>query len=182
MNSIKNMSLYHIPHTKCYSIQRKSEMMCDVDDRSGVLGGANSRDQNLFFFLLANMEELQTLVLTTLDRDNVIEDTKNLKSTQGDALDQLAVLGVLNSLKSKDVCGDMSTVDSWLILTVYRCSTILPLPTSTGLWPMKVNSSPRKEVMKLEFLLLFLLVKKVFLSNNFRYGQDWKSCITDEYW
>lgn len=49
------------------------------------------------------MEELQTLVLTTLDRDNVIEDTKNLKSTQGDALDQLAVLGVLNSLKSKDV-------------------------------------------------------------------------------
>lgn len=50
------------------------------------------------------MEELQTLVLTTLDRDNVIEDTKNLKSTQGDALDQLAVLGVLNSLKSKDVC------------------------------------------------------------------------------
>lgn len=65
-----------------------------------------------FFFLLANMEELQTLVLTTLDRDTVIEDTKNLKSTQGDALDQLAVLGVLNSLKSKDVCGDMSTVDS----------------------------------------------------------------------
>ncbi|KAI7879901.1 hypothetical protein K492DRAFT_207947 [Lichtheimia hyalospora FSU 10163] len=49
------------------------------------------------------MEELQTLVLTTLDRDNVIEDTKHLKSTQGEALDQLAVLGVLNSLKSKDM-------------------------------------------------------------------------------
>ncbi|KAI9323528.1 tRNA synthetases class II core domain (F)-domain-containing protein [Dichotomocladium elegans] len=49
------------------------------------------------------MEELQTLVLTTLDRNNVIEDSIDLKSTKGEPLDQLALLGTLNSLKSKEM-------------------------------------------------------------------------------
>lgn len=52
---------------------------------------------------MATAEELQTLVLTTLDRDNVIADSKDLKTVNGDDLNQLALLGVLNSLKSKEV-------------------------------------------------------------------------------
>lgn len=52
---------------------------------------------------MTTAEELQTLVLTTLDRNNVIQDSKDLKTVHGDELDQLALLGVLNSLKSKEV-------------------------------------------------------------------------------
>lgn len=52
---------------------------------------------------MATAEELQTLVLTTLDRDNVIADSKDLKAVNGDDLNQLSLLGVLNSLKSKEV-------------------------------------------------------------------------------
>ena len=51
---------------------------------------------------MANTEELQTLVLTTLDRENVIADSKDLKTVVGENLNQLALLGVLNSLKSKE--------------------------------------------------------------------------------
>lgn len=51
---------------------------------------------------MATTEELQTLVLTTLDKSNTIEDSKDL--TYNDApVDQLALLGALNSLKSKEV-------------------------------------------------------------------------------
>ncbi|KAI9279006.1 tRNA synthetases class II core domain (F)-domain-containing protein [Phascolomyces articulosus] len=50
-----------------------------------------------------NTEELQTLVLTTLDRENVIADSKDLKTVNGEDLNQLALLGVLNSLKSKEM-------------------------------------------------------------------------------
>ncbi|KAL1930148.1 hypothetical protein VTP01DRAFT_1302 [Rhizomucor pusillus] len=52
---------------------------------------------------MATAEELQTLVLTTLDRDNVIADSKDLKAVNGDDLNQLSLLGVLNSLKSKEM-------------------------------------------------------------------------------
>jgi len=51
---------------------------------------------------MATTEDLQTLVLTTLDKSNTIEDSKDL--TFNDApVDQLALLGALNSLKSKEV-------------------------------------------------------------------------------
>ncbi|KAL0089429.1 tRNA synthetases class II core domain (F)-domain-containing protein [Phycomyces blakesleeanus] len=51
---------------------------------------------------MATTEELQTLVLTTLDQNQVIEDSKNIKF-DGKPIDQLAFLGALNSLKSKDM-------------------------------------------------------------------------------
>jgi hypothetical protein len=51
---------------------------------------------------MATTEDLQTLVLTTLDKSNVIEDTKDLKFNDA-VVDQLTLLGALNSLKSKGV-------------------------------------------------------------------------------
>jgi phenylalanyl-tRNA synthetase alpha chain len=51
---------------------------------------------------MATTEDLQTLVLTTLDKTNVIQDSKDL-TFNGAAVDQLALLGALNSLKSKEV-------------------------------------------------------------------------------
>ncbi|KAI8374735.1 tRNA synthetases class II core domain (F)-domain-containing protein [Radiomyces spectabilis] len=51
---------------------------------------------------MATTEELQTLVLTTLDKQNEIEDSVALKK-DGNAVDQLALLGALNSLKSKEM-------------------------------------------------------------------------------
>lgn len=51
---------------------------------------------------MATTEELQTFVLQTLDKQNVIEDTKDL-TYNNQPVDQLALLGALNSLKSKDV-------------------------------------------------------------------------------
>lgn len=51
---------------------------------------------------MATTEELQTLVLTTLDRDNVITDSKDLVLNDK-PVEQLALLGALNSLKSKEV-------------------------------------------------------------------------------
>jgi hypothetical protein len=67
---------------------------------------ASGQPQHLFFFIhkfdMATTEDLQTLVLTTLDKVNSISDSKDL--TYNDApVDQLALLGALNSLKSKDV-------------------------------------------------------------------------------
>jgi phenylalanyl-tRNA synthetase alpha chain len=53
---------------------------------------------------MSSQDDLQTLVLTTLDKQGVIEDTTNLKTADGSSIDQLAVLGALNSLRSKDVC------------------------------------------------------------------------------
>lgn len=51
---------------------------------------------------MATTEDLQTLVLTTLDKSNIIQDSKNL-TFNGAAVDQLTLLGALNSLKSKEV-------------------------------------------------------------------------------
>ncbi|KAH8550841.1 tRNA synthetases class II core domain (F)-domain-containing protein [Umbelopsis sp. PMI_123] len=52
---------------------------------------------------MSSQDDLQTLVLTTLDKQGVIEDTTNLKTADGSSIDQLAVLGALNSLRSKDM-------------------------------------------------------------------------------
>jgi phenylalanyl-tRNA synthetase alpha chain len=52
---------------------------------------------------MSSQDDLQTLVLTTLDKQGVIEDTTYLKTADGSPVDQLAVLGALNSLRSKDV-------------------------------------------------------------------------------
>lgn len=52
---------------------------------------------------MATTEELQTLVLATLDKENVITDSKSLL-VNDKPVDQLALLGALNSLKSKEVC------------------------------------------------------------------------------
>lgn len=52
---------------------------------------------------MSNQDDLQTLVLTTLDKQGVIEDSANLKTASGANVDQLALLGALNSLRSKDV-------------------------------------------------------------------------------
>ncbi|KAJ2959638.1 hypothetical protein NQZ79_g4910 [Umbelopsis isabellina] len=52
---------------------------------------------------MSNQDDLQTLVLTTLDKQGVIEDSANLKTASGADVDQLALLGALNSLRSKDM-------------------------------------------------------------------------------
>jgi phenylalanyl-tRNA synthetase alpha chain len=51
---------------------------------------------------MATVEALQALVLQTLDKQNVIENSKDLKLND-QPVEQLALLGALNSLKSKDV-------------------------------------------------------------------------------
>jgi phenylalanyl-tRNA synthetase alpha chain len=51
---------------------------------------------------MATTEDLQTLVLTTLDKENVIQDSKTL-TFNDKPVDQLVLLGALNSLKSKEV-------------------------------------------------------------------------------
>ncbi|KAG1088363.1 hypothetical protein G6F42_020299 [Rhizopus arrhizus] len=64
---------------------------------------------------MATTEDLQTLVLTTLDKSNTIEDSKDL--TFNDApVDQLALLGALNSLKSKEMI-DFTPIEriSWTL-------------------------------------------------------------------
>ncbi|KAI7864817.1 tRNA synthetases class II core domain (F)-domain-containing protein [Spinellus fusiger] len=53
--------------------------------------------------------ELQTLVLTTLDKEQVIENSKDLHHA-GQPVEQLTLLGVLNSLKSKDMV-DYSAIE-----------------------------------------------------------------------
>ena len=52
---------------------------------------------------MTTTEELQTLVLTTLDAEGLIEDTKKLKTSDGKEVDQLALLGALKSLDNKEV-------------------------------------------------------------------------------
>lgn len=47
-------------------------------------------------------EELQTLVLNTLDQQTTIQDSKDL-TFNGSPVDQLVLLGALSSLKSKNV-------------------------------------------------------------------------------
>ncbi|CAO3687632.1 unnamed protein product [Umbelopsis vinacea] len=52
---------------------------------------------------MATQDELQTLVLTTLDKQGSIENSTHLKTVDGANVDQLALLGALNSLRSKDM-------------------------------------------------------------------------------
>ena len=47
---------------------------------------------------MTTTEEFQTLVLTTLDAKGSIENTKELKTSDGKEVDQLALLGALKSL------------------------------------------------------------------------------------
>lgn len=58
---------------------------------------------------MATTEELQTLVLTTLDKNNVITDSKDLLLNDK-PVEQLALLGALNSLKSKEVLFKLVTI------------------------------------------------------------------------
>lgn len=58
---------------------------------------------------MATTEELQTLVLTTLDKNNVITDSKDLLLNDK-PVEQLALLGALNSLKSKEVLFTLVTI------------------------------------------------------------------------
>ncbi|ORX61421.1 hypothetical protein DM01DRAFT_1299365 [Hesseltinella vesiculosa] len=55
-------------------------------------------------------EALQTYVLETLNKDNVIENTKDLNNADGQPIEQLTLLGALNSLKSKDMV-DFTFID-----------------------------------------------------------------------
>ncbi|KAF9338314.1 Phenylalanyl-tRNA synthetase, beta subunit, cytoplasmic [Podila minutissima] len=48
-------------------------------------------------------EDIQTLILTTLDTQGSIENTDSLKGPDGAAIPYLAVVGVLNSLASKEM-------------------------------------------------------------------------------
>ncbi|CAO3590779.1 unnamed protein product [Absidia cylindrospora] len=54
---------------------------------------------------MASVEVLQTLVLQTLDKENVIENSKDMVTSDNQPVEQLTLLGALNSLKSKDVQG-----------------------------------------------------------------------------
>lgn len=59
-----------------------------------------------------NKENLQTLVLTTVDKDGLIQDSANLTG-----VNQSELLGVLNSLQSKDIIKYTSIVKETFILT-----------------------------------------------------------------
>ena len=49
------------------------------------------------------MEELQSLILSTLDKENTIPDTGKLTNAEGKQPDQLALYAALNSLALKEV-------------------------------------------------------------------------------
>ncbi|KAF9971470.1 Phenylalanyl-tRNA synthetase, beta subunit, cytoplasmic [Actinomortierella ambigua] len=52
---------------------------------------------------MASSEDIQTLILTTLDSQGIIENTETLKGPDGKTIPYLAVVGVLNSLASKEM-------------------------------------------------------------------------------
>ncbi|KAG0004766.1 Phenylalanyl-tRNA synthetase, beta subunit, cytoplasmic [Modicella reniformis] len=52
---------------------------------------------------MASSEEIQTLILTTLDTQGNIENTDSLRTADGAPIPYLAVVGVLNSLASKQM-------------------------------------------------------------------------------
>lgn len=58
---------------------------------------------------MATAEKLQELVLQRLDKDGSIANTAGL-TLDGKPVDQLALLGVLNSLLSKEVCQQVEWV------------------------------------------------------------------------
>ncbi|CAG8563043.1 2560_t:CDS:10, partial [Ambispora leptoticha] len=52
---------------------------------------------------MTSIQELQTLVLTTLDTQGSIPDTKELRTENGESIDYLKILGALNSLLDKEM-------------------------------------------------------------------------------
>lgn len=48
-------------------------------------------------------DRIQAIVLSSLDSHSTIDNTGSLKLDSGDSIDQLSILGVLNSLKSREV-------------------------------------------------------------------------------
>ena len=67
--------------------------------------------------MAATSEDIQTLILTTLDSQGAIENTNTLKNPDGTPIPYLAVVGVLNSLASKEVC----TLFVFAIISAQRC-------------------------------------------------------------
>lgn len=65
---------------------------------------------------MSSAEDLQTLVLTALDAQGEIQDSKDLATPNSPPLDQLALLGALNSLRSKDmVAYDTIEREVWVL-------------------------------------------------------------------
>ncbi|CAG8439184.1 9997_t:CDS:2 [Ambispora gerdemannii] len=52
---------------------------------------------------MTSIQELQTLILTTLDAQDSIPDTTELREENGESIDFLKVLGALNSLLDKEM-------------------------------------------------------------------------------
>lgn len=69
---------------------------------------------------MATVEALQALVLQTLDKQNVIENSKDLKLND-QPVEQLALLGALNSLKSKDVRPQKTNPQSFTNAAILIC-------------------------------------------------------------
>jgi hypothetical protein len=72
-------------------------------------------------------EAIQQLILTTLDRDGEIKDTRQLvlpgESTPAASQDaQLLIIAALNSLNSRNVCG--TNLDLFYLELSHRWSTI----------------------------------------------------------
>ena len=63
--------------------------------------------------MAATSEDIQTLILTTLDSQGAIENTNTLKNPDGTPIPYLAVVGVLKSLASKEVCGSCVVATIW---------------------------------------------------------------------
>ncbi|CAB4397837.1 hypothetical protein RhiirA5_358852 [Rhizophagus irregularis] len=66
---------------------------------------------------MTTTEELQTLVLTTLDSKGSIENTKEFKASDGKEVDQLVLLGALKSLVDKEMVEYDTIEDEIWVLT-----------------------------------------------------------------
>lgn len=66
---------------------------------------------------MTTTEELQTLVLTTLDSKGSIENTKEFKASDGKEVDQLVLLGALKSLVDKEVIFFIFIIHSYIIIS-----------------------------------------------------------------
>lgn len=66
---------------------------------------------------MTTTEELQTLVLATLDSKGSIENTKEFKASDGKEVDQLVLLGALKSLVDKEVIFFIFIIHSYIIIS-----------------------------------------------------------------
>ena len=93
------------------------------------------------------VQKFQLLILDTIDKQGLIEDSKNL-TLEEKPIDQLQLLGALNSLASRDVSYDFFCINVCSLLY------ILLSKEKVGHFLVKEKKLLIKVVMKLKYIML----------------------------